>query len=568
MSIPAILAAESGGSGLLESEVSLILLLGVAAVVAVAARRFRFPYTVALVVVGLGLAFLPEGSLEVDVSAELILAVLVPPLLFEGTLHIPWRRFRADLRAVTLIAVAGTLLGTFIVGGLVNQMVDVPWAAAIAFGALISATDPVAVISFFRSIGVSKRLTILVEGESLLNDGVSFVVFTLALAAAAPGASFSLGSALGDFVVIAFGGLAVGVILGYIVSALILRNLDDHLVETAVTVALAFGSYLLAEEFGALIGADVHLSGILAVVAAGLMVGNVGLHNTSPTTRLTLQNFWEFLSFVVNSMVFLLLGLEIDITELPDEALAVAVALVAVLLSRLIIVYGLGALHDALVPERRIPFRFKHVMYWGGLRGAISVGLALSLVAAVDDLGAALVSQLQVMTFGVVLFTLLVQGLTIERLIRRLGLAEKSEAALEQQRTQARIYANRAAQRELARLRDEGILFGDLWAAMNKHYDTEIDESRDDLRRHLQEYPELEADMYLTARIDALRAERRALQDAARRGLISEHVLEELTLEVNNHLAALDFMESDAEQSESVATEPLDIDLDYEGPPL
>lgn len=190
------------------------------------------------------------------------------------------------------------------------------------------------------------------------------------------------------------------------------------------------------------------------------------------------------------------------------------------------------------------------------------MGLALSLVGAVGDLGEELVSQLQVMTFGVVLFTLLVQGLTIERLIRRLGLAEKSEAALDQQRGQARLYANRAAQRELARLRDEGILFGDLWSAMDKHYDTEIETSREQLRRHLQIHPELEADMYLTARVDALRAERQALQDAARRGLISEHVLGELTLEVNNHLAALEFMEGDAEQSEVVATEPSDFPLD------
>ncbi len=556
------MAAEAGGSGLLESEVSVILLLAVAAIVAVAARAVRFPFTVALVVVGLGLAFLPEGYLEVEVSAELILAVLVPPLLFEGTLHISWRRFRSDLVAVTLIAVAGTLLGALIVGALVNRFVAIPWAPAIAFGALISATDPVAVIAFFRSIGVSKRLTILVEGESLLNDGVSFVVFTIALGAAVPTATFDLAGAVGEFILIAFGGLAVGVILGYVVASLILRNLDDHLVETAVTVALAFGSYLLAEEFGALVGADIHLSGILAVVAAGLMVGNIGLRNTSPTTRLTLQNFWEFLSFVVNSMVFLLLGLEIDITELPAEAGAIAVAVVAILVSRLIVVYGLGAVHSALQPQRKIAMRFRHVMFWGGLRGAISVGLALSLIAQVDVLGASLVSQLQLMTFGVVLFTLLVQGLTVERLVRRLGLAEGSEAALEQQRAQARLYANRAAQRELARLRTEGVLAADLWRAMDKHYETEIESAATHLRQHLRSHPELEADMYLTARVDALRAERRALQDAARRGLISNHVLEELTLDVNDHLAALEFMATDAEQGELLATEAADDDLE------
>ncbi len=559
-----MLAAAAGDSGLLESEVTIILLLGVAALVAVVARVVRFPFTVALVVVGLGLAFLPEGFLEVDVSAELILAVLVPPLLFEGTLHISWRRFRADLPAIVLFAVAGTLLGSLVVGTLVHQFVgDVPWAPALAFGALISATDPVAVIAFFRSIGVSKRLTILVEGESLFNDGVSFVIFTLALGAAAPGAAFTLGGAVGEFILISFGGLAVGVITGYVVSALILRNLDDHLVETAVTVALAFGSYLLAEEFGVLIGyPDTHLSGILAVVAAGLMVGNIGLRNTSPTTRLTLQNFWEFLSFVVNSMVFLLLGLEIDITELPAEWFAVGVAVAAILLARLLVVYGLGTVHGWFQPERRIPTRYKHVMYWGGLRGAISVGLALSLVAYSNVLDAGLIARLQLMTFGVVLFTLLVQGLTIERLIRRMGLAERSDAAQELQRRQARLYANRAAKRELERLHDEGVLFRDLWAAMNKHYEGEIDVNRAALRHHHQSHPELETDMYLTARLDALRAERRALQDAARRGLISEHVLEELTLEVNNHLAALEFMESDAEQGEAVATEGSDIALD------
>lgn len=559
-----MLAAEGGGNGLLESEVTIILLLGVAALVAVVARVVRFPFTVALVVVGLGLAFLPDGFLEVNVSAELILAVLVPPLLFEATLHIPWRRFRADLPAITLFAVAGTLLGSLIVGTLVHQLVDdVPWAPALAFGALISATDPVAVIAFFRSIGVSKRLTILVEGESLFNDGVSFVIFTLALGTVGAETAFSLGGAIGEFILIGFGGLAVGIFMGYVVSVLILSNLDDHLVETAVTVALAFGSYLLAEEFGVLIGyPDTHLSGILAVVAAGLMVGNVGLRNTSPTTRLTLQNFWEFLSFVVNSMVFLLLGLEINIRDLPAEWFAIGVAVVAILLARLLVVYGLGAIHGLFQPERRIPTRFKHAMYWGGLRGAISVGLALSLVAYENVLDADLRSRLQLMTFGVVLFTLLVQGLTIERLVRRMGLAERSDAALEQQRRQARLYANRAAKRELARLHEEGVLFRDLWAAMDKHYETEIDVNRDALRHHLQSHPELETDMYLTARIDALRAERQALQDAARRGLISEHVLEELTLEVNNHLAALDFMESDAEQGEAVATEGSDLALD------
>jgi CPA1 family monovalent cation:H+ antiporter len=290
-----------------------------------------------------------------------------------------------------------------VVGGFVAGFVEgVRWAAAVAFGALISATDPVAVIAFFRSIGVSKRLTILVEGESLFNDGVAFVIFIIALAAAGSDATFSVGSAVGQFFVDAFGGLGIGLVLGYVVSSLILKNLDDHLIETVVSVALAFGSYLLAEEFGAIFDLEhVHLSGILAVVAAGLMVGNIGLRNTSPTTRLTLENFWEFAAFVVNSLVFLLLGLQIHISELWDKAGAVLVALAAIQVTRLVVVYGLGTIHGLVQPDRKVPRRYQHVMFWGGLRGAISVALALSLAGEVDRLGRDLVSTLQVMTFGV-----------------------------------------------------------------------------------------------------------------------------------------------------------------------
>ena len=535
-------------------EVSIVLLLVIAAAVAVAVRRIRLPYTVALVVVGLGLTFLPANVIQINVSSDLILAVLVPPLLFEATLHISWARMRRDLAPILLFALAGTLIGAFVVGALVTGLVDgIPWAAAIAFGALISATDPVAVIAFFRSIGVPKRLTILVEGESLFNDGVAFVIFILALAAAGPGATFSLGEAVGQFVIDAFGGLGIGLILGYVVSSLILKNLDDHLIETVVTVALAFGSFVLAEEFGAFFDLpDVHLSGILAVVAAGLMVGNLGLRNTSPTTRLTLENFWEFLAFVVNSLVFLLLGLQIQILDLWEKADAVLVALVAVQVTRLVVVYGLGTFHGLVQPERKVPRRYQHVMFWGGLRGAISVALALSLISEVDRLGADVVSTLQVMTFGVVLFTLLIQGVSIEWIIKRLGLAARPVEQVEQQRRQAGILAQRAGLNELDRLHQQGILFRGLYEAMASLYKGELARDREALRDHLRRHPELETDMYLGARADTLRAERRALQDAARRGLIAEDVLKELTVEINDHLAALEFIEGDARQGDIV----------------
>ncbi len=521
-------------SPLIQLELGVVLLLSIAALVAILIRSVKLPYTVALVVVGLILSFFPN-FLGFTASSDLIIAILVPPLLFEATLHIKWKSLKSDLFFVILLAVAGTMIGTLLVGSLIAPVLGIPIEAALAFGALISATDPVAVIAFFRTLGVSKRLSILVEGESMFNDGVAIVLFNLTIAAAAVntgsgGAAMGLTDGLLEFLKVSFGGVGVGLMMGYVVSYIILKNVDDHLIETATTVALAFGAFVVAEEF--------HVSGILAVVAAGLMVGNIGTQNTSPTTKLTLDNFWEFLAFAVNSLVFLLIGLEIEIAQLLPNIVPIVVAVLAVLLSRGIIVYVLTAVHNRFAPAReRIPKLYRPVMYWGGLRGAISLALALTLSS--ETLGDAIASELRVMTFGVVLFTLLVQGTTIERLIRRLGLADKPDQRLKLQNELGLVYAKRAGRQELNRLHGEGILFPDIWEAMRSVYDAEIDEHKLALRAHLQAYSELEQEMYLQAREDVLIAERSAISDAARRGFISEEVHHNLIREADNRLAAL-----------------------------
>lgn len=520
--------------GLIQLELGVVILLTIAALVAILIRRIRLPYTVALVLVGLILSFFPN-FLRVDFSSDLILAVLVPPLLFEATFHLQWERLRHDLAPILMLALGGTLLGTLLVGFIVVEILDeVPLLAALAFGALISATDPVAVIAFFRSLGVSKRLSVLVEGESLFNDGVAIVLFNLALGAAAAGGSESIGlwPALLEFVQVAFGGLGIGLLLGYLVSYVILKNVDDHLIETATTVALTYGAYVVAEEF--------HLSGILAVVAAGLMVGNIGSQNTSPTTKLTLENFWEFLAFAVNSLVFLAIGLEIQITQLRPYIIPIIVAVLAVLISRAIIIYSMTWVHSRFRPAYSIPTSYRHVMYWGGLRGAISLALALTLSG--DVFGTAVAQELRVMTFGVVLFTLLVQGTTIERLIRRLRLSETPARQIEQQRRQALLYAKQAGRRELERLNRDGILFHEVWDAMDQVYGEEISRTQADIRTHLQEFPELEQEMYLQAREDVLRAERTAISNAAIRGFISDEVEHALSRELDNRLAALEMI--------------------------
>ncbi len=548
-----LMFAAEDASNLIRNEIAAVVLLAISAVVAVLASRFNFPFTVALVVAGFFASSLGD-IVAVDVSPDLILGLLVPPLLFEATLNLSWRKLKVDLGPVLIFALAGTLFGTLTIGWVVHTVLGLPYPISFAFGALISATDPVAVIAFFKSLGVPKRLAVLVEGESLFNDAVAVVAFTLAVAAAETADSFTIGGAIEQFFVVSAGGLAIGLGLGYVVSSVILARVDDALIETTTTLALAYGAFLLAEEFGLIFGdASFHLSGILAVVSAGLVVGNYGIKNTSPTTRVTLEHFWELLTYLVNSLVFLFIGLVVPIAalgrHLGDIALAVAVSLAV----RMIVVYGLSSVVGQTIPLRRISRDYQHVMLWGGLRGAISLALALTLSAEVfndED-----VEQVLVMTFGVVLFTLLIQGTTMATLIRKLGLAGRADNEVAQQQHQAKIAMKRAGQAEVARLGADGVLDDDLAFALNAAYARDVDRQADELRYHLHANPELEVAMLLRARRDAIAAEQAALAAAVMNGLVDNSVAHDLAPELNNRLIALDLLE---ERWESDPVPPVD----------
>ena len=277
-------------------------------------------------------------------------------------------------------------------------------------------------MALFRTLGAPKRLALLMESESLFNDGTAIVVFNLVLMAALTGAFHPFQGAV-DFLRVAVGGLAVGFVSGWLIAQLIAR-IDDYLIETTLTTVLAFGAYLIAERL--------HFSGVLAVVAAGLINGNIGPQGMSPTTRIVLFNFWEYMAFLANSLVFLLIGLQVNIPMLRANWQPVLLAVLAVLVSRAVVAYGLGWIHNRLTDP--IPWRWLHVLNWGGLRGAIALALALSLPAALGP-GRDLV---RVMAFGVVLFTLLVQSMTMKPLLRRLGIAARDPIQIEYEMRHAR----------------------------------------------------------------------------------------------------------------------------------
>ena len=505
----------------LSTETLIIELLLIASLVAIAVQRFRIPYSVALVVVGLLITL--QSPLQIELTPELILALFVPPLVFEAAFHLNFRDLQRSLPAILLLAVPGVIITTLIVGGILKFGTQLNFPVALVFGALIAATDPVAVVALFRTLGVPKRLAVLIEGESLFNDGTAIVLFNLMLVVAITG-HFTPLESLGNFLRVSIGGLAVGLVLGWLVSLLIAR-VDDFLIETTLTTVLAFGSYLIAEQL--------HFSGVLAVVAAGLVNGNLGSQGMSPTTRIVLFNFWEYFAFLANSLVFLLIGLQVNIPDLVAHWQPVLWAILAVLIARVVVVYGLSWISRRAIEP--IPLNWQHVLNWGGLRGAICLALALSLPASLGsdrDL-------LQVMAFGVVLFTLLLQSTTMKPLVRWLKIITRSEAQVEYELRHARLAALRSADVRLDRLHADGLLSTHIWNRLKLYINqnaTSLGTAMSDL---LLADPALEAEELDTGWRELNRAQRSALLGLRRDGVISEETFEQLTVEVDAQLDEL-----------------------------
>ncbi|PSB55967.1 cation:proton antiporter [Chamaesiphon polymorphus] len=366
----------------------------------------RIPYTLLLVIVGLGLAVADVRL--VQLSPELILLIFLPPLLFEAAWNLKWLRLKQDLIPICLYAVFGTIIAIAGVASGLNLLAGLPVTTALLIGASLAATDPVSVTALFRELGVDKRLTTLMEGESLFNDGMAVVAFGFVVAFSQGTANLTVGAIVTQLAIVVGIGLVTGALVGFGISYLTQR-FDLPLVEQSLTLVAAYGTYLIAEKFGG--------SGVIGVVTTGLILGNFGSRiGMNPRTRVIVSEFWEFLSFFVNSIVFLLIGDRIRFAVLAENWVAIGVTITAMTLSRAIAIYGLGSLSNRLAgTEISIPERT--VLWWGGLRGAVSIALALSVPANVPGRDAIVAS-----VFGTVLFTLLFQGLTIEPLLAQLDL--------------------------------------------------------------------------------------------------------------------------------------------------
>ncbi len=398
-------------------------LLLLACVVGIVAKLItHLPYTIFLTLVGLGIGVLHIGPdlAETGFGTELIFFVFLPPLLFQGAMHMEVNRLLKHILPIACFAVPGVIVSTVLVGGIVGTIGGISSIlVAMLFGALISPTDPVSVLALFKQADAPEDLRALVEGESLFNDATGVVLFTILLEAVIEGQGLAVGAAALAFVKVSAGGLALGAALGF-AAFFVLRRLEDHLLENAICLTLAYGAFWLAEVL--------HLSGVIATVMAGLLIGNYGRRlSMSAKTTETVEGFFEAVDFLVNSFLFILIGLELR--EIPDQipidvspVWLVIVAIAAMLLGRAVVTYTFYWAFNQVGLRR--PRSWRHILFWGGLRGSIPIALLLHLPTP-DRLPegsplAELRPALLLAGFGCVFFSLVIQGLTMRPLMRYL----------------------------------------------------------------------------------------------------------------------------------------------------
>jgi CPA1 family monovalent cation:H+ antiporter len=384
------------------------LLLFIACIVAIITRKIGLPYSVGLVAAGIMLS-LSGYRAGIALTPELIFTILLPPLIFEAALHLRWDQFRREAPLVLTLAFGGTLLSALVVAAGMHWLAHWSWQAALLFGALIAATDPVSVIAMMKEQEADKRLRFVIESESLVNDGAAAVLFAL-VAAWIAGGAIDPGTVTLSLVETVGGGVACGIVVAFGLLLIAGRS-DDHLVETTIMMLAAYGSFLLAEKLG--------VSGVLATLAAGMLVGNWRSgRQLTDRGREAMIRFWDFAAFLANSVIFLLIGSREATQPIASYLLPAAIGIALVLLGRVAAIYPIAFLFDRTA--LRLDWMTRHILFWGGLRGGLAMALAMAAPAALAEH-----EELISVAFAVVAFSIFVQGLTMPRLLRKAGVDQQ-----------------------------------------------------------------------------------------------------------------------------------------------
>ncbi|GAB4576094.1 MAG: hypothetical protein Kow0077_30870 [Anaerolineae bacterium] len=523
----------------LRVEVEIIALILVALVVYIVAKRVRMPYTIMLVLTGIGISLAGPTFLKevfpIGLSTDLILLVFLPGLIFEAAFHLNLRSLMDNLWIIVGLAVPGLLLSTGLVGGIMHLALDMPLTVALLFGALISATDPISVLALFKELRVPKRLSILMEGESLFNDGTAVVMFSILLGIVL-GEDFTMAQGISEFVVVTIGGVLTGFTIGLVTNYVLDFVAEDNAIQIALTIIVAYGTFLLAEEL-------LHVSPVIAVVVAGITLGSNRQDDASVSAQISIADFWELVAFLINSAIFLLIGLESPLNLILDRPGEILIAIGAVLVARALLVYATGFLSRHLRGEP-IPRNWDVVMFWGGLRGSVSLALALSLPPQFPWR-----NDVLALALGYVLFSLVVGGMTMKPLLQRQGLTRRSETRERWESLLAQLRMVQATQQTVERLAHQHLLPPGMEENFRRAVRRTAERYWTAMERVLLEDPTLlqERTQYILNEI--VRARRAALQELEQRGFITEHTYQQ---ETDNLIQQVQ-KSLEAESSEQVA---------------
>lgn len=514
----------------MQTETMLILLFSVAVAVAIAVRQLHVPYTVALVLTGLALGILKLFT-PPHLTKELLFSVFLPGLLFEAAFHIEFREFWRNRFAIAALAVPGVAaavaLTTVILTPVVNTLhleLNFTWQYALVFGTLIAATDPIAVVAVFRSLGAPRRLSMLLDGESLLNDGTAIVFFMLSLSLVT-GASVTTGQLATDFLkIVGFGGL-IGAAAGLAASQVI-KQIDDAMIEITLTTIAAYGSFVTAEHF--------HYSGVIAVVVAGVFCGNYGARTgMTPSTRVAVETFWEYVAFALNSIVFLLIGLEVHLDVLFISWKVILVAYLVVTAGRGLVIFAVSGLLRKT--RESIPWPWSVVLTWGGLRGGLPMVLVLSLEKEFPHR-----DLLVTTTFGVVMISILLHGMTVSPLLRWLGIVKGREHRQAYEFARGKLQAASAALEELERMSYVHFSGDGVRPRLKQEYEKRIQEEQVQIGELDLDRAAIAAQESQWARRHLLLTEKNHAIDSFRQGVLSQEIYEQLLADIDARLLRLE----------------------------
>jgi monovalent cation/hydrogen antiporter len=519
-----------------QAEVICTLLIVVAAL-AILAKKVAFPYPVLLVIGGLALGFVP-GLPAVQLEPDMVFLFLLPPLLFPAAVFTSWRDFRANLSPILLLAIGLVLLTTAFVAVVAHMLTGLPWAATFVLGAIISPPDAVAATAITSRLRVPRRIVAVLDGESLVNDATALVAYRFAIAAMMSG-RFSLSEAFERFLLVALGGIGIGLAVGWLASH-VQRRLDDPPVQMTISLLTPFAAYIPAERW--------HASGVLAVVTSGLFLGWRGPQILTARTRLNIYVFWEMMVFLLNGLVFVLIGLQLprilhtlsgqSLKQLVWHGALISCAAIVVRIAWVFTSTNLLRLMSATL-RKRDPYpawQNAAIVAWTGMRGVVSLAAALAVPLTLSD-GSPFPGRDYILfiTFCVILATLVLQGLSLPALIRRLGVVDDGLASVEE-RT-ARLKANEAAQAYLAEV--DSHFPPDIVERLRAEYDDRIRQLEVCASIGGDRSDGLIAPSYQRLQQDALDVERRTIIQLRDEYVINDEVLRRIQRDLDHAEARL-----------------------------